>query len=181
MKKISNRIISAAIEGDIEAIDKIIDYYSQLSYYFCFKILKNQFDAEDCSQRALSKLLRNLKKFDESKTDFNTFVYMIVENVALNYKTVDDRYKNKIEINEDYVYSYCDYNNDNLDLQWQLSTIEKLVGEVEYKILLLKIGHNFKFTEIAQMLNMSVSKVKHSYYNSLDKVHEYVKGNYEKK
>lgn len=179
MKKITNKIITLAKDGDIEALEEIVDYYSQLSYYLSFKLLRNKFDAEDCAQDAMAKLLRNIKNYDCTKTDFGTFVYMIVESVALNYLTVNKRRKSRVEINEEHVFDYYDI-NDNDDYKYKLAEVEKLLGEFDYKILLLKLGYNYKFTEIAKLLDLSVSKVKRSYYSSIKIVQAYVKGNYEK-
>lgn len=179
MKKITNKIITLAKNGDIEALEEIVDYYSQLSYYLSFKLLRNKFVAEDCAQDAMVKLLRNIKNYDSTKTDFSTFVYMIVESVALNYITVNNRYKKRVETNEEHVYDYY-HESDDEDYRYKLAEIEKLLGEFDYQILLLKLGYNYKFSEIAKLLDLSISKVKHSYYSSIKIVQVYVKGNYEK-
>ena len=85
MNKISNKIIASAKKGDIEAIDVIIEQYSNLVYYLCSKYIKDPMETDDCAQEVLIRVIKVLETFDGNKSDFNTWMYKVTDNAVINY------------------------------------------------------------------------------------------------
>lgn len=180
MNKISNKIIASAKKGDIEAIDVIIEQYSNLVYYLCSKYIKDPMETDDCAQEVLIRVIKVLETFDGNKSDFNTWMYKVTDNAVINYYNNLNRYRKKIENNEEVVYHYIDDRKYNDDSSLLLSDLEKVIGEENYKVLMLKIGFNYKFHEISEITGLSLSKTKRTYYEALKLVEDYKRGLYEK-
>ncbi len=178
--KFSNKIIIAAQNGNIEALEEIIKVYSSIAYFHTLKMLHNEQDAQDCTQEAVEKLIANLHEYNVKNNNFNAWAYSIINNHALNYVRSKIRYNNKVIIDEDYVSNYTDENHETNKMKCLLSDLERILTEDEYKILIYKTIHNFKFEEISSILNIPLSRVKRTYYTALNKAQEYVRSNYEK-
>ena len=178
--KISDRIIKLAQKDDVDALDYIIDNYSNLAYYHSLTIVKDKFAAEDCAQVAIEKIASHLKEYDFNSSSFNTWAYTIINNTALNYIKVNERYNKRVVNDVEVVYTYCDDNNETNDLNILMSDIKRIVGELDYQILILKLGNNFRFSDISEALNITESKAKRRYYEAIEKVKKQLEGQYEK-
>lgn len=178
--KINNKTIKAAQRGELEAIDCIIDNYSNLAYYHSLQMIQDQFGAEDCAQESVEKIIKHIDEYDFDSSSFNTWAYTIINNTTLNYIKKNKRYKKRVVSNEEEVYNCCDNSFEKNELRLILSDIQRIVTEEEYTILILKLGHNYKFSEISKILNISESKVKRKYYEAIEKTNKFIEGNYEK-
>ncbi len=61
-------LIRRSREGDLEALEELIDTYGRRVYSVSFQILGNHADAEDMLQEAFIKAYRNLKTFRGGST-----------------------------------------------------------------------------------------------------------------
>lgn len=80
--------IRAAVElarrGDRKAFGLLVRHYQQRVYRTAYRMLGNHQDADDVSQEAFVRAYRGLPSFDV-RSNFFTWLYRIVVNVALNH------------------------------------------------------------------------------------------------
>ena len=79
-------LVSEAIEGSREALNKLVTRHNNFIYNICLKMLGNPVDAEDLTQDILIKVITNLSSYQQEKAQFRTWLYRIAFNTILNYK-----------------------------------------------------------------------------------------------
>lgn len=76
-------LVGRARAGGKEAFGLLVDRHSRMVYNLAFRISGSHEQAEDIAQEAFLRAYRALAKF-EGKSQFSTWLYRIVSNVALN-------------------------------------------------------------------------------------------------
>ena len=76
--------IRRAQEGDREAFTALVRRYQRRVYATAYRVVGNHSDADDLVQEAFLRAYRALKTFD-GRSDFFTWLYRIVINLALNH------------------------------------------------------------------------------------------------
>lgn len=88
MEDIKRDIIELAVQGDMEAFERIYKACSGLVYSIALRITNNRQDAQEVTQDVFIKLYHNIRYF-EFRSSFKTWVYRIALNTALNaYKSI---------------------------------------------------------------------------------------------
>jgi RNA polymerase sigma-70 factor (ECF subfamily) len=72
-------LVKRAIAGDQAAMVQIVDRYRQRVFSLCYRMLRHREDAEDVSQEAFFRVLRNLSRWDEQR-DFEPWLLTIAAN-----------------------------------------------------------------------------------------------------
>ena len=160
--------------GDEVAFEEIFNEYSKKSYYLALKYTKNRDDSDDCVQEIFIKLYRNIEKFDEKKSSFSTWFYQLSKNCILDYLSSKNCYNEKYVVNNEYIELSKDEKIQEEDLSTQ-TEIEKIIGKYNYQVVFLKLGYMLTFNEIAEELNISASKAKRIYYNSIELIERSMK------
>lgn len=78
----SKELVKQAINGDIEALNKLINNHKELAFSIALKHLKNKDDAKDIVQNSFIIVLKAIKKF-RNEAKFSTWLYRIVYNECL--------------------------------------------------------------------------------------------------
>lgn len=180
MVTVNNSLVNKLLERDEEAFKTIFYVYRDRIFYIAYKLTRNKFDAEDCVQDIFVKVLDNLYKYDPTRHTFTSWIITLAKNQVLDYIKLKKIHEGKCFINSSLV--DCTYVNNNFENSVLLSEVESIVGEIEYQILLFKIGFELTFIEIARLLEMSPSKAKRLYYAAYEAAKAYVRerGNDEK-
>jgi RNA polymerase sigma-70 factor (ECF subfamily) len=76
--------LDRARKGDREAFGHLVRSYHRRVYMTAYRMMGNHDDANDVVQDAFVRAMRGLKGFD-GRSDFFTWLYRIVINVALNH------------------------------------------------------------------------------------------------
>lgn len=124
-------LISQAIEGSREALEKLIHKHQHYIYNIALKMTLSPFDAEDVTQEVLVKVITHLAQFKGVST-FRTWLYRITFNHFLSMK--------KVWL-EDYIVSFDQYGMELENLPDQeLTDLEKaemkeLVQEANYSCM----------------------------------------------
>lgn len=181
MKNITHKILYLATTGDTEAINYIIESCSTLVFYCCYNKLRNRYDAEECSQEILNKIANNLSTLDISNINFKSWVYEVIKHNIKNYEKKKEYQNKNVSLNNEYVLDYKDYHHTPSETKLMLSEVEKYIGEFAYQIIILRIGYDYTFPEISEILNLPMERIKKTYYRSIKKVENYLKVNHEKK
>src|SRR5881394_4122779 len=70
--------------GDSDAFEQLVRRKTTKVYSLCYRIIGNAEDAKDISQLVFIKLWENLEKYD-AKYAFDTWLYRMVTNVAIDF------------------------------------------------------------------------------------------------
>ncbi len=79
-------LVAAAIQGDGQALEKIILRHQAWIYNIAFKMIMDHDDACDITQEILIKTITNLSSYDSKKAAFRTWLYRVVVNHVLSMK-----------------------------------------------------------------------------------------------
>ena len=168
---ITNDIIIEAQLGNKEAINEIIEQCSPLIYFLAARELSGITDSADCTQVVMERVIRKLNYFDSQKTTFCTWFYVVVKRSIRNYKEQYVR-NNQVELNDVEVLEHLDLDEAAYHKR-RLSDIEEYVGEYLYHALMLRIGFELTFYEIAEELNIPYHKAKRDFHTAYDKAKKY--------
>lgn len=83
MNEYSVELVKRAIDGDKQALEKLILGIKDKIYNLSLRMLWNPADAEDVTQEILIKVITNLSKF-RMESKFSTWVYSIASNHLIN-------------------------------------------------------------------------------------------------
>lgn len=170
--------ISAGNESAFEALVqrhqvKVIN----LIYYF----LNDRWEAEDVAQEVFLKVWRNAHKF-KGKSKFSTWLYRIVINTCLNHKRSGKKESNPL----DSISNPLDGQN-NLELAGKTQcnphqVMEKkerktvvnqsirLLPQNQRMALILSRFEGYSYTEIAELMNVSISSVESLLFRAKQKL-----------
>ncbi len=157
------KLVERYRNGEQELFDDIY-YETQKGVYLSIStIIKDKSTVEDLMQDVYIKAINNLASYRVG-TNFSAWICTIARNHAINYYKRKKRETLVDEIDEDYLFT----TNDNRDsvLAKALAILE---GE-ERDIILYHIVLNFKFKDIANMLNIPLSTAFFIYKKALNKI-----------
>ena len=83
-QRTDSELITAYRQGDVAALDFLIQRFLPRIYGFQFRMLRDSALAEDLTQETFLKVWKSLGRFDASKS-FKTWVFAIAKNVAIDY------------------------------------------------------------------------------------------------
>jgi len=104
-----NQIIKEALTGSKQALEKLILRYQDWIFNLAIRMVNSPDDAKDVTQEIIIKIITHLKKYDEQKASFKTWLYRIVINHILNMKK---RGLENTALNFDNYYERLDYIKD---------------------------------------------------------------------
>ena len=149
-------------------------YSNELINYVTFKLNGNAFDAQDIVSEVFVKVNQNIYLFDSSKSSLKTWLYNITKNCMLDYI----RTKKASKRNSEQTTYISDYQKDNgedwinvsnpetsneLENKELATAINKAMQTLkpsEQEIVKLVLMQGYKYQEVSDMLNLSLSNVK---------------------
>jgi RNA polymerase sigma factor (sigma-70 family) len=164
-KKVSNEIIKRCQSGDVSAFKEIYKHFEQPLLRIALRMLGQIQDAEDAVQTTFIKLYHGIKNYKYS-AKFSTYLYRILMNVC--YDLLGKRKKMSLQDLETVNPSY---KTDN-DLAIQLESAILELPEKMRACFVLFAVEEFKQTEIAEILKLSVGGVKSNIFHAKKKLRE---------
>lgn len=163
------KIVDAVKEGDIALFGQLVLKYQERLYRLAFYLLGQMDDALDITQRAFTKALVDIGKFD-SCSSFYTWLVSILVNI------VRDHYRKKVRDQDTSGYlqqilynsqaadllrrqhpSELVENREIINLFWQMVD---LLPDEEKLTFLLRHVEGFSYREIANIMGISVNLVR---------------------
>ncbi|TYP98780.1 RNA polymerase sigma-70 factor (ECF subfamily) [Tenacibaculum adriaticum] len=128
-------------------------------YNAAYRILKNEFEAEDVMQEAFLTAFTKLNSF-KGEVTFGAWLKRIVINKSLTQLKKNSRYEEvKMEVIPNYEIEETDINYSSLDVKSVLSCLNNL--KENYRIALtLNLIEGYDYEEIAQILKYSNENVR---------------------
>lgn len=162
-------IIKKIKKGKINHFEKIIKKYDKNLYSYIYSLVREQYLAEDLLQETLIKIYKNLDKYDSNK-NFSAWIITIARN------TVYDHLKKKkiitlnlLDEKDSDVKEEKHNPSQLLEEKEKTEIIDRVVNNLpeNYRdIIILKYFDELKYQEIADVLNIEVSKVKWKLYEA---------------
>jgi len=160
----ARKIIQLCLEGNKEAENRLFILYVNRVYTICLRYCKQKEEAKDLMQECFISLFNNLSKYDESKGEFEGWMYRVCTNVVL--KKIKKK-KHTINISyPEYLPERTDYEFeeefDRISNQTLLETIQEL-PEGYKQVLNLHVFEGLKHTEIADCLGITAATSRSQY------------------
>ena len=156
-------MVAAAQGGDRFALDQLLRRHYDRIHAVCRRIAGGTRDADDATQEALIKIVRNLPRFD-GRSSFGTWAYRIATNASLDelrkrqrrpgLHAVDEAHRP--ETADPSAHEYTDRFPDRLVLD---DALEQLSEDLRIAVVLRDVA-DLDYAEIAEVLDVPVGTVK---------------------
>ncbi len=162
------RQIKAAKEGDLSALNDLIQSYYLEIYKYCFWHIKNKEQAEDITQETFYKAIRFLNAYKNNGT-FRAFLYKIALNACIDHQ------KKKTEMLDEHIpeiffeESGFKQSEDTLDFEKFLIPL----NDRQKELVILRFGQDLSFREIAEVTGSKLRTVQTEIRRSLKKIEKH--------
>jgi RNA polymerase sigma-70 factor (ECF subfamily) len=165
--EVRDEIVLRAQGGEAEAFAELYALYRMHIYRLCFKMTKNDAEAEDCTQETFIRMLKSIKSF-HGEAQFSTWLYRIATNLILmrwrrkdskNHESIDEL----IETDSGFLQRHIAVTDAH-----QAFTVERIacaralaqMSTEDRTILYLRDVEGYRCSEIAEMLGTTVATAK---------------------
>lgn len=155
--QVDKKVVELLRVGDIEAFEKVFFTFADRLYYFAFRYLRNQHDAEEIVQDVFVKLWENRAKLNE-QLSFSGYIFTIARNTIFN----QNRKKVNEQAYQEYVKVFLDNSTSKTEDDLIYSDIKAIVDKVVEDLppqrkLIYKMSREkgLSYREIAQELGLS--------------------------
>ncbi len=156
-------------QGDREAFMTLTALYQRKVFLLAFSFFHNREDALDVVQETFLRLYQKLDMFKLGK-NFQNWLLQITKNICIDYYRRNYGKKNIYEKNKELEVLPL-VNNDNaftsLDLKSIFSRCLQKLTAKQRMIFVMKHYNQFKYREIAQILNISLGTVKSLHFKAV--------------
>ena len=173
---LDEQLVNAYLSGDEKSLEILIQRYLKPIYNFVYRYAGDMANAEDLTQEVFVKVWKNIKHFDQ-KRSFKPWIFRIARNTAFDCL----RKKKCVPLSEFENSDGDNYLADSLSSEAPLppevidsaNTSQKVSSALEklplnYRaVVLLRYKEDFKFIEIAEILDESIDTVKSRYRRGL--------------
>ena len=167
-------LVKNAVEGDIEAFEKLITLCHKKAYNQAYRMMGNAEDAADLSQDAFLKAYINIKNF-KYESSFETWIFRIVSNTCL-----DEINRRKRLVTVSFEETSMEKRVTTQDIpeeeveklenrQEVLNALEKLSPEHKTVVILRDI-QGFSYNEMEKILGCNIGTVKSRLKRARDKL-----------
>ena len=145
--------------GNQVSMGQLIDQWKDSVFRFFDRSLHNKADAEDLTQRVFIKLYHSAPKY-QPKAKFSTYLFTIARNLLIDEINKNNR-KQTVSFEEEWI-----KNEVNESSEW-VSEIYEIIEfamrgmpEFQCTALLLRVQKELSYSEIADIMKVSESRVK---------------------
>lgn len=183
MTQKETELIVRARNGNIPAFEELIYRYDKKVLALALKYVKNEDDAKDIYQEVFIRVFKGLKRF-QFKSEFSTWLYRIVTNVCLTYKTRSNK--------REFISIYNENNDDNENMSKGIEIMDRepvpdraaasseiaehinlaleSLSPRQKMIFILKHYEGYKLKEIAEMLHCGEGTIKKYLFDAVHKM-----------
>ncbi|MDR2590365.1 MAG: sigma-70 family RNA polymerase sigma factor [Oscillospiraceae bacterium] len=167
--------------ADRNAADVLIRrYYDEILSYI-YKQTSDKHIAMDLTQDVFVTVLGQIKRYDDRKAGFRTWLYKITTNKIIDYYRSRAKIQNKILDLDDI--DIPDKNEltlhlENTDLSSKILTYIATFNAESQNIFRLKVYGEYTFTEISDLTEIPEPTVKTKYYRMIKTLREEFKNEY---
>jgi len=182
MEELAKDILVRASQGDMQAFEEVYKRTSGFVYNVAYRIVNNREDAMEVAQEVFMTVHDKLKEF-RFESSFNTWLYRITANRAINYAKKFSRIKT-MPFEESFGDAAVPSDAEKtIEQEEQKHLVEKLLGELnedQRACVVLREIQGLSYEEIAQALNININTVRSRLKRSREKLMSLKKSIYEK-
>ena len=178
MQRDDDRIVDAALGGDMRAFELLMEKHESKMYAVALRMCANREDAQDCLQDAMLRVYKALSSF-KGQSSFSTWAYRITMNTCLDeLRRKKIRQAASLDQMLEVGWSPVDEENsterhaDNQELKRNLSKAIQTLPEEMRAAVVLRDVQGFSYDEIASMLSTNVGTVKSRISRGREKLRE---------
>ena len=168
-------LLKRALAGDVSAFEELVASNEKRIYNICYRMMKNDQDAQDMAQEALIKAWKNLRNFN-LKAAFSTWLYRIAVNTCLDElrkrkntsQSIEELNEKGITIEDEQSGNF----SESSDLRQGLSEAMDKLDPNEKIIIVLKDVQGYSYEEIGEILSCPVGTVRSRLSRSRKKLAE---------
>ena len=163
-------------DGDQGALEEIVSKYQKPIFFFILRMVWDETDAADLSQKTFINAFRNIQGFDR-RSSFRTWLYRIAINVCKNHFRDNPRRR---EVNIEGMI-FVDRTNplDHIISEQErlcLSLALNKLPEKQRHTVILKVYQGLKYREIAAITGCSEGAAKANFHFGVKKLREILRG-----
>lgn len=164
MKELSEDILVLAAEGNIESFEMIYKAYSGFVHNVAYRVANNREDAQEVTQEVFLTIYRKIKDF-RFESSFETWVYRITVNSAINYLKKMSKERNKMVSYRDDLKQVDDSNQikKSMDKEHQERIINSLLSALnpdQRMCIILRNIEGLSYEGIAETLKININTVR---------------------
>jgi RNA polymerase sigma-70 factor (ECF subfamily) len=162
--------------GDRGALEQIVSRYQKAIFFFILRMVWDETDAADLSQRTFVNAFRNIRGFD-GRSSFKTWLYRIAINVCKNHFRDDPRRR---EVNIEGMV-FVDGTNAlehmiSEEERRRLSLALNELPEKQRHTIILKVHQELTYKEIAEITGSSEGTAKANFHFGVKKLRKILQG-----
>ncbi len=164
-KMLENYILKIA-NDDLMALEMLYNDTRNFVFRFALSMLNNQHDAEDVMQDVYVNINRYAGKYDPRNKPM-AWILTMTKNLCLN-KIKNNQKRNALDITE--IEEIIGNKDDSAFNKLLIKNIVLELEDEERQIFILNTIDDFKFREIADLLNLKLSTVLSKYHRAMKKI-----------
>lgn len=160
------------LSGDRKTISIFTDTFGQFMYNVCYKILQNSAEAEEATQDAVMKVLKNLHSFDINSS-LKAWCYTISYRTAIDYKR---KVKYTSDLSTISNYTVGGQADEIVEDDEKKSTVAKLISMLDDEsrvIVTLFYLEERNIKEVMELTGMTESNIKIKLFRARKQMAEY--------
>lgn len=156
------------------AFSELLDAYQERLYWHIRKIVLTHENADDVLQNTFIRVYKSIANFQQ-KSSLHTWMYRIAYNESMrfleknkkkSYDTIDEVSSANLSV------LFEDEYFDGDEIQKKLNVIIESFTEKQKRVFQMKYFDDLSFREISELLNVSESTLKSSYYTAVKIIEE---------
>ena len=156
------------------AFSELLDVYQERLYWHIRKIVTTHENADDVLQNTFIRIYKSIHNFQE-KSSLHTWMYRIAYNESIRF--IDKNNKKNFDNIEEVSDSNLEvlFEDDYFDgdeIQKKLTKIISLFTEKQKRVFQMKYFDDLSFRKISEILEISESTLKSSYYTAVKIIEE---------
>ena len=155
--------------GDPSAFEQLVRRKTSKVYALCYRVIGNGEDAKDISQLVFIKLWENIEKYD-SNYAFDTWLYRMVTNVAIDFMRNKQSRENAVNSNLRLVKTSADAEQGVVVQRKEIENVFNAVSTVlspkQKMIFVMSEMEDLRSSEIAKILGCRESTVRNHLFNA---------------
>lgn len=161
-------LVTKAKNGDIKALNKLINNHKELAFSIALKHLKNEDDAKDVVQNSFIIVLKSIKKF-RNEAKFSTWLYRIIYHECLK----ELRHRN---LTVEYIPQFIEPEYEEIDSEEKVNikTLLRVLKPNEYTVITLFYLEEKSISDITQITSLSKANIKVLLYRARNKMKQVV-------
>lgn len=166
-------LISNYFGGDEKSLEILIQRYLKPIFSFVCRYIGNEREAEDITQEVFVNVWRHLKKFDQRKGSFKTWLFSIAKNAAIDFL--------KKKRTAPFPESFADPSplaDELLEQQGIARMLESAMSRLSPKyrmVIFLRYNDHFTFREISETLGEPLNTIKSRHRRAVLMLKDYLK------